>query len=421
MPSHANGSREQRQEHQSPRLYLDNAATSFPKPPAVHEAMLRYATEIGASPGRGTYAESLEGARLLRDCRERLSDLLGVSSPDHVIFTLNTSDALNLAIKGVVGHHRRTRRASGEIHMVATAMEHNSVLRPLNALAADGLAPKVTWTCVEADQETGLINPADVRAAIRPQTVLVAAVHASNVTGTLQPLAPLAEVAHAAGVPLLVDAAQSAGRVPIDMASLGIDLLAAPGHKSLLGPLGTGVLCMRPGLEDHLDTIREGGTGTVSELDTQPDTLPDKYEPGSHNTLGIVGLREGVRWLLHRGVDALWADETERMSQLLEALSDADRFPGLRLIGPPTIDHRVGVFTFVHEAASPSEIARALEHDHGILTRGGVHCAPRAHGTFGTRHAGGGLRISLGPFITKADIERTLDALAAVCRVPAGV
>lgn len=410
------------------RVYLDNAATSFPKPDCVHEAMLAYMTGVGASPGRGAYAESLEGARLIRVCRERVARLFNAPSPDHVVFTLNTSDALNLGIKGMVTHARggamSARRADvpktdlpssdRPIHIVATAMDHNSILRPLNALAADGLAPRVEWTCVPADAETGLIDPMAFRAALRPGTLLACIGHASNVTGTLQPLADLAEVCSRAGVPLLVDAAQTAGRVPIDMSAMGLDLLAFPGHKALLGPLGTGGLVIRPGLEERLAPLREGGTGSVSELDTQPLTLPDKYEPGSHNTPGLVGLSEGLRWLGERGVAALWADEVRLIDRVTTALADRERFPGLRLLGPGGTTDRVGVFTLVHEAADPHEMAAILESGFGVLSRAGVHCAPRAHGTFGTR-ATGGLRLSVGAFTTAAHVDRALDGLAAIC------
>ncbi|MEM7623755.1 MAG: aminotransferase class V-fold PLP-dependent enzyme, partial [Planctomycetota bacterium] len=395
------------------RIYLDNAATSFPKPAAVHEAMYRYATEVGASPGRGSYAESLEGARLIEQCRSRIARLLGAPSDRHVVFSLNTSDALNIAIRGVVANRRR-EHPGRPIHVVTTSMDHNSVLRPLNALQADGLSPGVTWTCVDVDSTTGIADPAAIASAITRDTVLVAVVHASNVTGTLQPIERIARVTGTAGVPLLVDAAQTAGRVPIDMAGSGIDLLAFPGHKAMLGPLGTGCLVMAPGLEDRIDTIREGGTGTVSELDVMPAAMPDKYEPGSHNTPGIVGLSAGVQHLLDLGVDVIWREEQRHIKRICDAMADTDRFPGLRLLGPKTSEHRVGVFTFVHDAIDPQELAAVLEGSFGLLTRAGIHCAPRAHGTFGTRDAGGGLRASLGPFVSGADVDLLLNALAEV-------
>ncbi len=398
------------------RIYLDNAATSFPKPASVHESMAFYATTIGASPGRGSYHESIEGGRRITRCRRLLASLFDAPDPDHIIFTLNASDALNLAIKGIA-HSERVRRvrdgSNKPVHFITTSMDHNSVLRPLNALASDPVGAPVEWTCLDADPETGLVEPADLAGAIRPETALVVAVHASNVSGTIQPIEDLGAICRERGVPFLVDAAQSAGRVPIRAETA--DMIAMPGHKYLLGPLGTGVLLIRPGMAERIDTIREGGTGTVSEQDIQPETLPDRYEPGSHNTLGIVGLAAGVDWILRRGVDRLWADERRHIERITDALADRDAFPGLRLIGPGSAADRVGVFSFTHEALEPAEFAAILESEFGILSRAGVHCAPRAHGSFGTRHSGGATRISLGPFITAQDIERTLEALGEIC------
>ena len=400
------------------RIYLDNAATSFPKPGGVQEAMARYATELGASPGRGAYRESIEGGRIIAECRGRLAGLFGSPSQDHVVFTLNASDALNLAINGIAHRERAGRVAAGSdepIHFVATAMDHNSVLRPLNALQSDTVGPRVTWTCVEAEQTTGLVDPVALLAASRPETALVVAVHASNVSGTLQPIGEFGAVCRAAGAPMLVDAAQTAGRLPIDCDAMGIDLLAFPGHKHLLGPLGTGGLVICPGMEDRMDPVRTGGTGTVSELDVHPTSMPDRYEPGSHNTIGIAGLYAGLAWIAGRGVDALWAHERVLIERVLDGLGDAERYPGLSLIGPTDPTHRVGVFSFVHERRRPAELAGVLETEFGVLSRAGIHCAPRAHENFGTRDCGGATRLSLGPFNTAEDIDAALDALAEIC------
>lgn len=401
-----------------PRIYLDNAATTFPKPPAVHQAMAKYATDLGASPGRGAYRESIEGGRIIERCRRQLAHLFNAPSADHIIFTLNASDALNLAINGIA-HNARTQRAragSNEpIHFVATTMDHNSVLRPLNALKADPVGAPVEWTCIEADPQTGLIEPGAIRDAIRPNTAMVIAVHASNVSGTLQPIADFGRVCSDARVPLLVDAAQSAGRLPIDIQSMGIDLLAFPGHKHLMGPLGTGGLLIRPGLEHNIDPVRTGGTGTVSELDTHPETMPDRYEPGSHNTIGIAGLSAGLAWLAEQGVDKLWAHEQSLIQHAIAAFRNQSDFPGLSLIGPPASQHRVGVFSMTHAAIEPGELAAILESEFGILSRAGIHCAPRAHATFSTRDAGGATRLSVGPFTTIQDIDAALDALREIC------
>jgi len=400
------------------RLYLDNAATSFPKPPSVHEQMAHYATRLGASPGRGSYKETLEGGRIIANCRRDIASLFGSSHPEQIIFTLNASDALNLAINGIAHHQRAARAIAGSdapVHIIATSMDHNSVLRPLNALTADPVGAKIEWTCINADPITGLINPAQIRDAIRPETALVITTHGSNVSGTLQPIAEIGAICKQAGVPMLVDAAQTAGRIPIDTESANIDLLAFPGHKHLMGPLGTGGLLIRKGLEAQIDPARVGGTGTRSELDIHPGTMPERYEPGSHNTLGIAGLAAGLNWINEKGIDALWAHERTLMQRLLDGLKNATRFQGLSLIGPETITNRIGVFSFTHESLHPADLAAILETEFGILSRAGIHCAPRAHTTLGTIDNGGSTRISLGPFNTTEDIDALLAALSAIC------
>jgi len=394
------------------RLYLDNAATSFPKPACVHEAMVDYATRVGASPGRGAYAESQEGARILWRCRERLCRLIGGADPRNLVFTLNATDALNLASWGVVAYVRRAD-PDRRIHLVATAMDHNSVLRPFNALAVQG----VDVTFVDADVRTGRVDPAEVASAIRSETVLVAVVHASNVTGVIQPIEAIAPACRAAGCVFLVDAAQTAGHLPIAADQMGIDLLAFPGHKGLLGPLGTGGLYIRPGLETCIDAIRQGGTGTVSESDTHPTGLPEKYEPGSHNMPGIAGLDAAAGYLLERGIASIREHELDLIRQMLDGLRLLESH-GVKLLGTTDPDLRVGVFSVVHETISPAEIAERLEREFGVLTRAGIHCAPKAHQTMGTLHGGrfqGATRLSVGPFVTRDDVGYALEALAAIC------
>ncbi len=353
------------------RIYLDNAATSFPKPPCVLEAMTRYATEIGASPGRGAYAEAREATSIFNECRQRLNLLIRGESPDHIIFTLNTSDALNLAIHGLI-HPEAKRR-----HMVTCHLDHNSVLRPFNTLVQRGIA---TQTRVICDPIEGRVDPQAIREAIRPDTGLVAIVHGSNVTGTIQPIREIGAICREMAVPFLVDAAQTVGHVPIDVQAAHIDLLAAPGHKSLLGPLGTGFLYIRPGIEKMMRTVREGGTGSVSELDTQPEFMPDRFEPGSHNAPGIVGLHAALGWVLDQTVEKLWAHDHKLVQTMIDGLHDHASLPGLRLIGPPGVKHRCGVFSFRLDHPDgryeePTALADALESEFGILTRAGLHCA----------------------------------------------
>jgi len=386
------------------RIYMDNAATSFPKPPAVHEAMMRYATELGASPGRGAYAEAREAGRLMNQCRRRLNTLIHGENPDHIIFTLNTTDALNMAIRGLL--------APGD-HCITTWLDHNSVLRPYNRLVDEW---KINATRIPCDPETGLVDPEDLRRAITPRTRLIACVHGSNVTGTLQPIREIGRIARAHDIPYLVDAAQTLGHLPIDVQADGIDLLAFPGHKGLLGPLGTGGLYIRPGIEKRLRTIREGGTGSASERDVQPDFMPDRFECGSHNAIGIIGLSEGVQWILDRGVDTLWEHERGLMAAMLGGLTEELAPPGLTLIGPKTMKSRCGVFSVrVDGFDHPQQLADLLERDFGILTRAGIHCAPLAHQTFGTHATGGATRFSFGPFLTVRDVQYACDALGEIC------
>jgi cysteine desulfurase / selenocysteine lyase len=403
------------------RLYLDNAATSFPKPPGVYQAMVRYGTEVGGTAGRGTYFEAREGGRLIRQCRDRINTLINGEDPDHVIFTLNTTDALNLAIKGVV--RQRILEGASSVHLIATVLDHNSVLRPFNALAEE--TERVRWTCIEADD--GLIDPAKVAAAITADTVLVAINHVSNVTGAIQPVEAIASacrgVGAGRGVLLLVDAAQSVGHMGhVDVRALDADLVALPGHKGLLGPLGTGALYIRPGVEKRLRTQREGGTGSRSENDRQPDALPDKYEAGSQNAVGIVGLSEGVKYLLDRGGDSIEAHERELRAAMLEGLDELGAIgaqagkSGLRVLGPQGVEGRIGVFSMVHESLSPQELAAVMEQEHGVLGRAGLSCAPRLHGSMRTSGSGGAYRLSVGPFSTVDEVRRACRALDEVCR-----
>jgi cysteine desulfurase/selenocysteine lyase len=397
-------------------LYFDNAATSFPKPPAVLEAMVRYMQELGA-PGRGLYAPARDAAALIDRCRERIATLLNVGSPRHVIFTLNCTDAMNLGIRGTLGSWRR--RHPGRVpHVVTSALDHNSFLRPLLQMSDRG---EIRLTIVPFDPGRGVIDPREVIASVGADTALVALLHASNVTGLLQPLEPIGRVCRERGVMFLVDAAQSAGHAPVDMQALGADLLAVAGHKGLLGPTGTGALCLRPGAEEHLETCREGGTGSRIELDRQPRELPDRYEPGSHNTMGIIGLSAGVQWLLDQDVRTLHRRERALTRMMLEAFGGA--VPGLRVLGPLEARDRIGVVSVVHESIPPMELARRLELEHGLLVRAGLHCAPHAHRQLGTTrevNAPGAVRFSIGPLTQRREVERAIEAVRAVCGVGRG-
>ncbi|MGC8625836.1 MAG: aminotransferase class V-fold PLP-dependent enzyme [Phycisphaerae bacterium] len=387
------------------RIYCDNAATSFPKPPTVLAAMVDYAQNIGASAGRGAYVEARRSADVIRNCRQKLNQLFNGENPDHFIFTLNCSDSLNMVIHGLL--------KPGD-HAICIAMDHNSILRPLNELVARGM---ISQTRVAAQPGSGLVNPDDIRAAITKHTRLIAIGHGSNVTGTVQNIREIGRFAREAAVPFLVDAAQSAGHLPIDIAADFIDFLACPGHKGLLGPLGTGVLYIRPGMEKHLRTTREGGTGSVSERDTQPEFMPDRFEAGSHNAIGIAGLAAGVEWILARGVTTIAAHEHALCAAFIAAVRGIH---GLDYYGPQGSADRVGVFSVRIAGMDPLQLATQLEEEFGILTRPGLHCAPAAHHTIGTDHPAvpGGIsgttRLSFGAFNTMEDIQTAAQALICI-------
>jgi cysteine desulfurase family protein len=375
---------------------MDNAATSFPKPAAVEKAMLHYHRHIGASAGRGAYPRAAAAGKLLEDTRRLLGQLFNIRKTDQIIFTFNASDALNLAIKGFEWH-------SGD-SVVTTMMEHNSVLRPLHALR-ERLGIKIKKVRVSPG---GIADPIDVAKTIDAHTKLIAIVHASNVSGSLQPVTEIGDIARRKGIPFLVDAAQSAGAFPIDVEAMKIDLLAFPGHKALLGPLGTGALYIREGLE--LETLKEGGTGSQSELETQPEFLPDRYEPGSHNALGIAGWKAGLEFVLREGVAAIRAKEEHLTSLFLQG---ARRISNLKVYGPNHAAHQVAVISVRLGDIEPAELSYRLFERGGLMTRSGLHCAPGAHQSLGT-YPTGATRFSLGYFNTPEDIDQALAVLSAL-------
>jgi cysteine desulfurase family protein len=382
----------------SSRIYLDNAATSWPKPPAVYDAADRYLRLVGAPNGRSGYREALESNRIVERAREGVARLLGARDPKRVVFGFSGTDVLNLAIRGVV--------RPGD-HVVTTVCDHNSVLRPLTALR-ENLDVDVSYVPCDAQ---GFISPDDVRAALRPNTRLAAIIHASNVTGAIQPIEEIGRVVRECGALLLVDAAQSLGHVPIDVGRLEVDLLAAPGHKGLLGPLGTGLLYIRPGLERELTPLRWGGTGTQSDEDRQPETLPDKYEPGNHNLPGLAGLAAATEFLRRETIDAIHARHAKLTQRLLEALSDLG---GVTVHGPPASENRTSVVSITVDGYDPQELAAVLESSYRIQCRAGLHCAPRMHEALGTTAGGGTIRLSAGFATTAEELDIVVGALQEV-------
>ena len=375
------------------QIYFDNAATSHPKPYCVVQAVKRALTEANANPGRSGHRAAIEAGRIVLDCRERLATLLGAGDAMRVVHCFNCTDALNLAIKGSlhVGDH-----------VVATCLEHNSVLRVLYALAQRG---RITLTLVSPGPD-GFVDPEDVRGALTPATALIVCTHASNVTGAIQPVAAIGQVAKAAGVRYLIDGAQALGGMPVDVKALGCDLYAFPGHKSLLGPQGTGGLYIAPGI--RLNPLREGGTGTDSHSLLQPEALPERYESGTVNLPGIAGLAAGCEYVASR-LSQIMMQERELTQALYEGLNAMD---GVTLYSPAQEAGRAGIVCFNVGDLPSAQAADALAR-RDIAVRGGLHCAPEAHRFLGTLRRGA-VRASIGHANTFEEVEQFLRAVRAL-------
>ena len=376
-------------------VYLDNAATTYPKPEAVYRAVDGFAREAGGNPGRGGHRRSLEAGRELLNCRESLARLLGAPDPSRVILTANATAALNIAIHGLVG-------PGG--HVITSSLEHNSVLRPLTSRCREAGACFDKVPC----GKDGLPDLEEARRLFRPGTCLMVFTHASNVLGTLQPARELAGLAHAHGVPLLLDAAQTAGQYPIDVEGDGIDLLAFSGHKELLGPPGTGGLYISPGID--FDPFFHGGTGSDSTSPEQPSFLPDRFEPGTPNTWGAAGLRAGVRFVLEEGVDAIRSHEEGLTGRLIEGLR---ALPGVDIYGPSDWGSRVGIVSFNLAGTASTEVAAYLNEVHDIAVRAGLHCSPMAHAMLGTLETGA-VRVGFSRMNGPEDVDALLEALGAL-------
>ncbi len=378
-------------------IYLDNAATSFPKPPEVYEALDRFARHDLANPGRAGHKMALGAERVLEDARHRLNRFFGGRSPERWIFTLNGTDALNIAIKGVL--------REGD-HVVTTYLEHNSVSRPLTALAEAGI---IRLSRVAADA-AGFVDPAAIEAAMTPQTRLVVVTHGSNVLGTIQPIADIGRIVRGRDALFLVDAAQTAGVMPIDVQEMCIDLLAFPGHKGLFGPTGTGALYVGPRAEPLIRPWREGGTGGDSSSPVQPRQLPYYLEGGTPNVLGVVGVVAGLNFIEQRGLAAIHQHEQALCRRLRQALQEMD---GFELFGPADGRQCVGTVSFRWQGLPASDLAAILDESFHIAVRPGLHCAPYIHRAIGT-YPEGTVRVSVGPFNTEADIDRLLAALREI-------
>ena len=374
-------------------IYLDNAATTFPKPGATLEAMAHCMRNAGGSPGRSGHRLSIEAGRILFNARESLAGLFGVSDPLRIVLTKNATEALNIAICGLL--------KPGD-HVVTSGMEHNSVMRPLRALSAAGVELTVI-----ACSAAGELDPADVARAVRKDTRAIILTHASNVTGTIMPVAAVDRIARERDVLFCVDAAQTAGALPIDVQAMRIDLLAFTGHKSLFGPQGTGGLYVREGLEKEILPIMRGGTGSRSELEEQPDFMPDCYESGTPNTVGIAGLDAGVAYIATRGIASIRAHE-ERLTGLF--LAGIENIEGVIVYGLRDPARQMPVVSLGIRGMDPAAASLALDERFRIMTRPGLHCAPAAHRTIGS-YPVGTIRFSFGFFNTEEQVGRALEAV----------
>ena len=385
------------------RIYLDNAATSWPKPEAVYAAVDHYQRELGATAGRGAYREADDVERRVRATRQRLVRLIGGEEPQRIVFTTNGTESLNLVLHGLL--------RPGD-HVITSVVDHNSVLRPLRFLMEQrGIAVDR----VPCDGR-GIVDPASGAQAIRSSTRLIALVHASNVPGALQPVAEVGRIAAEHGVAYMVDAAQSLGHMPIDVRQVGAQFLAAPAHKGLLGPSGLGVLYIAPGYERELLPLRQGGTGTQSDEDRQPDSLPDKYEPGNLNVPAVIGLGEGIAYLEQAGLENVRQHALTLTERLLGGFSE---IRGVTVYGPRNAAEQLGVVSISVAGLDPREVAAMLDSSHRVQVRAGIQCAPYMHQALGTTRLGGTVRFSTSVFTSEQDVDVAVAAVADIARVAA--
>lgn len=374
-------------------IYFDNAATTFPKPESVYRVAVNSMRCYGGNPGRSGHKMSVKSGERLYRCRELVADFLGLNNPANVIFTLNATHALNIIINGFL--------KPGD-HVVCTGMEHNSVLRPLRARIGD-----ITVSCARAD-ESGYVSAENIMECIRPDTALVIVTHVSNVCGTIQPIDEISIMLQKLGIPLMVDASQSAGILNIDMEKQGIAFLAAPGHKGLYGPMGTGILCINGNYD--IRPLYFGGTGSNSKSLEQPDEMPDRFESGTVNFPGICALEEGIRCIMNIGTENILNHELYLTALLLDAIED---LPGYSVVGKKTTLGRTGVVSICCHDRGCSETSQLLSDNYGIATRAMYHCAYKAHEALGTAESGT-LRVSFGMFNTAKEVQKFIYALGHI-------
>lgn len=373
-------------------IYLDHAATSWPKPPAVREAMMKALDVAGANPGRGSHRMAVQASRVLFGARKAISTLLGVRNANDIALGSNTTEALNLAIQGWL--------REGD-HVIATMAEHNSVRRPLEYLRRSRNV-EVDYVPVNAAGEIDLVQFARL---FRSNTRLVVCTHSSNLLGSILPIGEIALMCQKHQVTLLVDAAQSAGIIPVDVKQLGIDMLAFPGHKGLLGPQGTGGLYIAPELD--VQPLLHGGTGSQSEAIEQPLVRPDRYEAGTPNTVGIAGLAAGVQHVLELTPEFIYKQEWDLTQHMMDGLSSVN---GIRMLGPEIGQPRTGLLSFTVEGYDSAQLAFQLDRNYGIAVRSGFHCTPLAHESAGTT-ASGAVRASVGYSTSREEVDALIEAI----------
>ncbi|WP_206460158.1 aminotransferase class V-fold PLP-dependent enzyme [Anaerovorax sp. IOR16] len=375
-------------------IYLDNAATTFPKPTVSLRAINQCMTSYCGNPGRSGHDMSMKTGEEVYKTRKEIQELFQVEDASHILFTSNATDSLNLAIKGTL--------KSGD-HVITTSMEHNSVLRPLKSLEKEGVQISIIY-----GNKEGKINPELIRSEIRENTKMIACTHASNVTGTILPIKAIGQIAKENKLIFLVDASQSAGCIPINVNEMNIDLLAMPGHKGLLGPLGTGVLYVNPKLK--LKHLKEGGTGTNSRDVRQPYDYPEGYESGTVNAPGIIGLGRSVAFVKKIGVNKIREYEENLISILHKELSNQKN---IIVYGPKNIQDKVGIFTFNIKGMECEQVAQELNDKYHIAVRAGFHCAGLAHKTIDTLDIGA-VRMSVGPFNQPKEIKYVAQAIKEI-------
>lgn len=380
-------------------VYLDNSATTYPKPEEVYFSVFNYMKNIGANPGRGGYSNALAGDRIIFSCREAIMNLFNFDKLENIIFTANITQSLNILLKSIIKE---------DWHIITSSMEHNSVLRPLSSLKEQ---KNIQLDIIECSED-GVLNIENFKNAIKPNTKLVVLTHASNIIGSIQPLEEIGKLCRENGIYFIIDSAQSAGAIPVDFYKIGCNALAFTGHKSLLGPQGIGGFLIDEDLNNEASPFIEGGTGSLSQSIIQPDFLPDKFESGTLNAPGIAGLLSGINYIIREGVESIQEKERELCKHFIDGLLN---IPSIKLYGSTDSSLRTPTISINSTKINNAELGFILDRDYGIMARTGLHCAPLAHKTIGTLPEGT-LRFSLGPFNDKKDIDYSLYCLNLIIK-----